>query len=107
MKYKYMKQTAVIFQDEKNFCVVDPPSCTTEGVCSEEAEGFSCLCNDGFGGETCGIVQNFPLPLLDPKFCEKKTFLLQNFLNLTDYTSLTDSLQLLCLALNRLNNLRT
>ena len=59
---------------------MDPPSCTTEGVCSEEAEGFSCLCNDGFGGATCGIVQNFLLSLFGPKCCGKNNILASEFL---------------------------
>ena len=66
----------LIFLDEQNFCVVDPPTCSTEGVCSEEAEGFSCLCNAGFAGTTCGNPLNlllftlpyspFPLPITPP-----------------------------------------
>ena len=39
-----------------------------------------CFCNEGFGGETCGIVQNFPHPLLGPKCCGKNNILASEFL---------------------------
>ena len=43
----------VIGADSQNYC--EASSCAHSGQCTEEAEGFTCTCANGFSGPTCGM----------------------------------------------------
>jgi len=34
----------------------NPNPCLNDGVCTDEVGGYTCACNDGFGGDTCDVA---------------------------------------------------
>ena len=63
------------FDDATNACGVDTTTCEDacnpdpcqNGACSYDGEGFSCSCDSGFSGSTCGKYTVFGLYWFDAK----------------------------------------